>query len=69
MDAVKFVKEHLRMCANFDACGDCPAYKTDFCTDPTEECSQESAEEIVELVEEWSAAHPQKTRQNVFLGN
>ena len=69
MDAVKFVKEHLRMCAKFDACGDCPVYKTDFCTDPAEECSQESAEEIVELVEEWSAAHPQKTRQNVFLGN
>ena len=69
MDAVKFVKEHLRMCTKFDACGDCPIYKTDFCTDPAEECSQESAEEIVELVEEWSAAHPQKTRQNVFLGN
>ena len=67
MDAVKFVKEHLRMCTKFDACGDCPIYKTDFCTDPAEECSQESAEEIVELVEEWSAAHPRKTRQSVFL--
>lgn len=67
MDAVKFVKEYLRMCTKVDDCGDCPVYKTDFCTVPAEERSQESAEEIVELVEEWSAAHPRKTRQSVFL--
>ena len=69
MDAVKFVKEYLRMCTKVDECEDCPVYKTDFCTVPAEERSQESAEEIVELVEEWSAAHPRKTRQSVFLGN
>ena len=67
MDAVKFVKEYLRMCTKVDECEDCPVYKTDFCTVPTKERSQESAEEIVELVEEWSAAHPRKTRQSVFL--
>ena len=67
MDAVKFVKEYLRMCTKVDDCEDCPVYKTDFCTVPAEERSQESAEEIVELVEEWSAAHPRKTRQSVFL--
>lgn len=69
MDAVKFVKEYLRMCTKVDECEDCPVYKTDFCTVPAKERSQESAEEIVELVEEWSAAHPRKTRQSVFLGN
>ena len=67
MDAVKFVKEYLRMCTKVDECEDCPVYKTDFCTVPAKERSQESAEEIVELVEEWSAAHPCKTRQSVFL--
>lgn len=69
MDAVKFVKEYLHMCTKVDECEDCPVYKTDFCTVPAKERSQESAEEIVELVEEWSAAHPRKTRQSVFLGN
>ena len=67
MDAVKFVKEYLRMCKKVDECEDCPVYKTDFCAVPAKERSQESAEEIVELVEEWSAAHPRKTRQSVFL--
>ena len=67
MDAVKFVKEYLRMCTKVDECEDCPVYKTDFCAVPAKERSQESAEEIVELVEEWSAAHPRKTRQSVFL--
>jgi hypothetical protein len=67
MDAIKFVKEYLRMCTKVDECEDCPVYKTDFCTVPAKERSQESAEEIVELVEEWAAAHPRKTRQSVFL--
>ena len=67
MDAVKFVKEYLRMCTKVDECEDCPVHKTDFCTVPAKERSQESAEKIVELVEEWSAAHPRKTRQSVFL--
>ena len=67
MDAVKFVKEYLRMCTKVDECEDCPVYKTDFCAVPAKERSQESAEKIVELVEEWSAAHPRKTRQSLFL--
>lgn len=67
MDAVKFVREYLRMCTKVDDCENCPVYKTDFCTVPAKERSQESAEEIVALVEEWSAAHPRKTRQSVFL--
>lgn len=67
MDALKFVKEYLRMCTKVDECEDCPVCKTDFCTVPAKERSQESAEEIVELVEEWSTAHPHNTRQAVFL--
>ena len=67
MDAVEFVREYLRMCTKVDDCENCPVYKTDFCTVPAKERSQESAEEVVRLVEEWSAAHPRKTRQSVFL--
>ena len=67
MDAVKFVKEYLRMCTKVYECEDCPVCKTYLCTVPAKERSQKSAEKIVELVEEWSAAHPRKTRQSVFL--
>lgn len=67
MDAVKFVKEYLRMCAKFSCCEECPAFMTEFCAENAEEQSPESAEKIVALIEEWSAAHPCKTRQSVFL--
>ena len=67
MDAVKFVKEYLRMCSKFSCCEECPAFVTDFCTVNVEEQSPESAEEIAALVEKWSTAHPRKTRQSVFL--
>ena len=67
MDAVKFVKEYLRMCGKVSDCEECPAFMTDFCTVNVEEQSQETAGEVVRVVEEWSAAHPIKTRQDVFL--
>ena len=54
MDAVKFIKERQRMCAiHKDGCFGCPM--------------ENDAEGIVTKVEEWSAAHPHKTRQSVFL--
>lgn len=65
MDAVKFVEERRRMCKSFgNRCTGCPAFN-DGCA-----VSQEStldAKEQVAMVEEWSAAHPRKTRQSVFL--
>lgn len=70
MDAVKFIKERDRMCKfYYDAengnCSDgCPAHDTQ-CTD-LDDLSAD-AEELVALVEEWSSAHPRKTRQRVFL--
>ena len=67
MDTVKFVKEYLRLCSQPWDCEDCPLNKTDFCSVPPKERSQEKAEEVVRLVEEWAAAHPRKTRQSVFL--
>lgn len=54
MDAVKFIEERRRM---FEATGKHP---------PTL-AKHISAEELVREVEKWSAEHPCKTRQIVFL--
>jgi hypothetical protein len=56
MDAVKFVEERRRM---FAVTGKNPKhslFNMSTC-----------AEDVVKEVEEWSAAHPRKTRQSVFL--
>ncbi len=54
MDAVKFVEERRRMFA-------VSAGKYSLFNMNTR------AEDVVKEVEEWSAAHPRKTRQSVFL--
>ena len=66
MDAVKFIKERDRMCRFYHHAGDC--YQC-----PAKDCECSALEgmvdddNIVTIVEEWSAAHPRKTRQSVFL--
>lgn len=56
MDAVKFVEESRRM---FAFSGGKAKYSIfDMST---------GAEDVVKEVEEWSVAHPRKTRQSVFL--
>ena len=55
------------MCAEANDCIDCPLYNTDYCSVSPKKRPQEEAEKIVALVEEWAAAHPRKTRQDVFL--
>lgn len=69
MDAVKFIKERNRMCkVYYDVkrgyCNDCPLRYVE-CMNIDN--AKEDAEQLVKLVEEWSAAHPRKTRQDVFL--
>lgn len=54
MDAVKFIEERRRM------------YKVTGKHSPTL-AERIPAEDVVKEVEEWSAAHPRKTRQSVFL--
>ena len=54
MDAVKFIEEHRRM------------YKVTGKHLPTL-AEGILAEDVVKEIEEWSAAHPRKTRQSVFL--
>ena len=55
MNAVEFIKERDRM---LKVAGQAPSLSYRH---------EKSAEEIVREVERWSAAHPRKTRQSVFL--
>lgn len=55
MDAVKFIKEWNRM------------LKVEGRVPCIEICTTRTPEETVSSVEEWSATHPRKTRQSVFL--
>lgn len=67
MDAVKFIEEAKRMCnANVSNCLEC--CKGGACPINLPGANY-TPEERVKLVEEWSAAHPRKTRQSVFLDN
>lgn len=67
MDAVKFIKERNRMCKSFDKCSyGCPAWDGS-CKLETGTYLKCEADKEVKIVEEWSAAHPRKTRQSVFL--
>lgn len=70
MDAVKLIEERRRMCKSFDdRCTGCPAFKATedelLCIVNTQ--SPLDATTQIAIVEEWSAAHPCKTRQSVFL--
>ena len=71
MDAVKFIEERNRMCKSFgDRCTGCPASDACGCCAVDQAVDQAStldATAQVAIVEKWSAAHPRKTRQDVFL--
>ena len=65
MDAVKFIEEAKRMCnANISNCAECCKGRACPINLPG---ANYTPEERTKLVEEWSAAHPRKTRQSVFL--
>ena len=70
MDAVKFIEERDRMCKRFDAgCTGCPASnacKNELCCAFDQGSTLDATAQIA-IVEEWSAAHPHKTRQSEFL--
>ena len=66
MDAVKFIEEHRRMCRTYYGCDGCLAHNDDgSCRLST--IVGDGVDEQIALLEEWSAAHPRKTRQSVFL--
>nr|DAF51470.1 MAG TPA: hypothetical protein [Siphoviridae sp. ctrCN24] len=66
MDAIEFIEERCRMCNFYYDCNACPGKEdTEFCVFNVG--SGVSAKEQVAIVEKWSAEHPRKTRQSVFL--
>ena len=66
MDAVKFLKERKRLCQMYEVCRSCPANRTSGgCI--LSVTNGATPEEQSEFMEEWSATHPRKTRQSVFL--
>lgn len=70
MDAVKFIEERNRMCRSFgDRCTGCPALnvcENELGCTVGQESTLDATAQIV-MIEAWSAAHPRKTRQSVFL--
>lgn len=70
MDCVTFLKERNRMCKTNVSCYGCPAHdigSSNSCKFAMENWT--SPEHQIQIVKEWSAAHPRKTRQSVFLGH
>lgn len=66
MDALEFLKERKRMCASYPGCKGCPLDDSKCVIDSTLS-DDEDCKRIVATVEQWSKAHPRKTRQSVFL--
>lgn len=69
MDAVKFIEERNRMCATYTPkrCEGCPADNYGGDGVACIMVDKIDAERLVPIVESWSATHPIKTRQSVFL--
>lgn len=65
MDALEFLRERKRMCNSYKGCCDCPLKDTT-CTG-SGAMTDEDYKRIIATVEQWSAEHPRKTRQSVFL--
>ena len=66
MNAIKFIEERNRMCNYCHGCNACPGKEgVELCVFSVS--SGISAKEQVAIVEKWSAEHPRKTRQSVFL--
>ena len=71
MDAVKYLKEGIRMCESADGCENCPMREEKNavypCKSSTISAERRNPEKCVAIVEKWSAEHPVKTRQSEFL--
>lgn len=70
MDAIEFLEEKDRMCRFYGTCSKCPCFhKSGIAVNCILANGLSLAEnkEQVAIVEKWSAAHPRKTRQSVFL--
>lgn len=69
MDAIEFIHERNRMCATYTP-KRCEGRPADNYGEMGTACimiDKIDAERLVPIVEEWSAEHPRKTRQDAFL--
>lgn len=70
MDVVEYLKEAMRMCDTTKDCEECPFHNLN-ATFPCHSCPGHldvaNPEKAVEIVENWAAEHPKKTRQSEFL--
>ncbi len=67
MDAVKYLKELDRMCRVHQACDGCPILDCGKIGCGVSDSAPIELVETVEIVEQWSKEHPERTRQSVFL--
>lgn len=68
MDAVEFLKEKERMCSKCGMCAVCPADRQNNGFDmDCDDLEVKKPEELVAIIEKWSAEHPIKTRKSEFL--
>ena len=67
MDAVKFLKEFNRMCKTYTDCAGCQFESHLYCTENPAWHTDATYESAVELLAQWLAEHPAKTRQSEFL--
>lgn len=67
MDAVEFLKERKRMCAEYKSvCTKCPLARKWTCT-MGKYIEEKEAREAVEIVEKWAEEHPVKTYKSEYL--
>lgn len=66
MNAIKFMTEYQRMCTSYDRCADCPLYADRPCAEIPSRYTKEFSAKLIKGVEDWSAAHPIATRQDIF---
>lgn len=65
MEAVEFIKAHNRMCKK-EFCQDCKIFLT-VGTCRLEDIPDNKLKELVNIVEQWSKSHPQKTMMQDFF--
>ena len=58
MDAIEFLRDFRRMCLSYDNCTGCELRNAE-CSPMEEDCDHEK---VIRVVEEWTKAHPVKTR-------
>ena len=71
MDAVKYLKEAVRMCNSMELCADCPLHElapTGYpCRIYDDSAELSNPEKCVEIIGKWSNENKKKTRQSEFL--